>query len=149
MLSSRDLASVAGTIRDLQTTHQQHWIQVSYLLVQNACSLCGYDSFGGSGIDPDCPSCHGEGVVKRYATHRCQGRVSWPRLSDFVLGVAGGIDVGDAMLYVHPADKDLFEKAQRNGHVLLNEERYAVRAIDPAGVAGVQEFVVTLGKQAQ
>lgn len=148
MLSGRDRAAANRSLQSLQT-YQQHDIRVFYVIVETPCSLCGQDVFGGGGIDPACPSCGGEGSVKQYATHRILARVSWPRLSDYVLGVAGGIEVGDAILYINLADKDVFERAERKGYVLLDGERYGIKTIDTAGLGAVQEYAVTIGKQSQ
>jgi hypothetical protein len=134
----------------LQREYAESTVYVHYVLSETDCPTCGYDTFARSGIDPDCPACHGAGSIKTYATHRVYARIAYPSLSDFVLGIAGGINVGDAILYLNQRDKPLFAKAMRNGYVTLDNERYAISSTpDVAGVGGLQEYTVKITRQTQ
>lgn len=147
--SSRDRAVVRTAMEDARASYEEHAVYFRYLLSWTDCALCGYDPFTRSALDPDCPTCGGVGRVKTYATHRVYCRVTHPSLSDFVLGMAGGVSVGDAILFIDQRDKLLADKVRLDGYITIDNERYAISAIDPTGVGGSQEWAIKIERQAQ
>lgn len=148
LLSSRDKASIGATIDGIANEYD-HAIYAFYVLTETVCPDCGYDSFTRSAVDVDCSTCGGAGVIRTYASQQVIARVSFPRLSDFVLGVAGGIDVGDAILYVHRDTKPLIEKVAKDGYIIMDNDRYAVMTIDTAGPGSAYEYAVRISRQEQ
>jgi hypothetical protein len=139
--------------QQLRQNRQQHrpgeGVTLYYPRVQTACPACGFDELSQSSLDPDCPTCGGTGRVTQWSTYTSYPRIAWPKLTDFIVGLAGGIEVGDVLLYIGLEEKTLYEQHTHQGYVMLDGERYVIKNMQPAGVGQTHELVVTCARQTQ
>ena len=147
-VSSRDSLHAERTLQEARLSH--HYAIRLYEPVETVCTTCGFDAFLQSGLKADCPECNGTGKTVTHKIYSSQARVSWPKLTDFIMGLAGNIEVGDVSVTVHEHEKAQYERIRRlNGYLLIDGERYAITTISPAGLGDVHEYIVTCGKQTQ
>ena len=149
-ITSRQRYLVEQTLRGGRQAHRpDEGVKLYYPASEVACSTCGFNELSQSAMEPDCATCGGLGRIITYTIYTSHPRISWPKLSDFVVGIAGGIEVGDALLYIGADEKDQYVRHQGKGYLTIDGQRYQITALDPAGVGDSQEYVVTCARQTQ
>lgn len=145
-LTARDKINSRIDMQQARVAHNS--LMLRYPTYTN-CTTCGYDTFSDSGDDPDCPECGGKGRIATWHNYQCHARISWPSLTDFALGIAGGIEMGDVILYISLQDKAQIERVKDSGYALIDNEKYGIKTINPAGLGAINECIIIASRQEQ
>lgn len=113
------------------------------------CPSCGFDEFTQSGKKADCETCNGTGKIVTKTNYIIMGRVSYPKLQDMIIGVAGSIDVGDAIIYTSKANESHMLNVKSKGYIIIENQRYGIKSISNAGFGGIDELVIWCSRQTQ
>jgi len=140
---------VRDAMNEQRPFHRQNeGVSVFTMESSASCPDCGYDSLVGP-TEPDCSTCGGTGIIITYKKYTSYPRVGFPKLTDFLVGVGGGVEVGDAILYANSLEKEIYEESRLNGYIEMDGERYGVQSISQAGFGNRDEIIVTISLQEQ
>ena len=101
------------------------------------------------GLEAVCAFCQGTGKTTQYTKYISYARVTWPKLTDYIVSLAASYEIGDAILYIRVEDKGQYERIQGRGFLTIDGDRYGIKTISPAGVGRADEYVVVCERQSQ
>ena len=148
-LNSRDRMVVQNVMEEQRPFHRdKEGVSVYTQLSSASCPDCGYDPLVGA-VDAGCVTCGGTGRIITYKKYQSFPRVGFPKLTDFVVGLGGGIEVGDVLLYANTREQEIYEECRLNGYLTMDGDRYAVQSVSSAGFGNKDEIIVTCARQEQ
>ena len=121
----------------------------TFIISYTTCPTCGFDEFTQSGKNPDCPTCNGTGKIEIKTKRIIYGRISWPNLTDVIIGIVGTIDSGDAILYTAMTNRTHFNNLKTSGYIIIGSERCGIKSISTAGLGEADELAVLCSRQTE
>ena len=120
-----------------------------HIPIEVDCPVCGRIAFDDAALSIDCPSCNGEGVIRRYKVSNAKARILWTDPAKATFGIVSGAELGDVRLQVKKSAEGLFEEARttKNAYVKVDGRTCAVRSVVPIRVEGITSTEVRLSLQ--
>jgi len=142
MLTAQDRIGIRRTLQEARQDTRRNEGVVLNMPLTITCPHC-------QGLEAACAICRGVGTITQHSKYISYARVTWPKLTDYIVSLAASYEVGDAILYVREEEKGQYEQIQGRGFLTIDGDRYGIKTISPAGVGRKDEYVIVCERQTQ
>lgn len=137
----------ASMAKPLEDYRLQSAGRVTLVLLSESDCPNGRDSYSQScKLGPDCPYCHGAGVIIAKQFQSISARVVWGNTQFKYIAPTPGIQTGDVTLTIVPGDQDTMQAVldSERSYIIVDDVVVRPTNMTPEIVPGIEEaFLVT------